>query len=297
MDLFVQLLLNGLVAGSLYGLVAVGFALIFGATRHFHISHAGVFSSAGYLAVIAAKDLGVPTGIAPFVGLLLAVLLGVALVRFLYVPLGRRGGAGFVLFLVSLGALVIMDNLFTITLGARPAKLSLGDWFHHNIKVGQWSMTLGQVVLVVLTLVLFGALVWLLTGTRAGKLIKAYSGNPEFVEVVGKRPQRVLVLVYAAGSLFAGVAGLYVAADTGMQPGLGEAYFIISIMAVFIGGIGSVVGAFVAAMTLGVLQNILLMQIDSEWTLPVIFVLFLMLITISPAGLTGLQLKPRSRTT
>lgn len=297
MDLFIQLLLNGLVAGSLYGLVAVGFALIFGATRHFHISHAGVFSSAGYLAVIAAKDLGVPTGIAPFVGLLLAVLLGVALVRLLYVPLGRRGGAGFVLFLVSLGALVIMDNLFTINLGARPAKLSLGDWFHHNIELGQWSMTMGQVVLVVLTLVLFGALVWLLTGTRAGKLIKAYSGNPEFVEVVGKRSQRVLVLVYAAGSLFAAVAGLFVAADTGMQPGLGEAYFIISIMAVFIGGIGSVVGAFVAAMTLGVLQNILLMQIDSEWTLPVIFALFLVLITISPAGLTGLQLKPRSRTT
>lgn len=296
MDLFVQLLLNGLVAGSLYGLVAVGFALIFGATRHFHISHAGVFSSAGYLAVIAAKDLGVPTGLAPFVGLLLAVLLGVLLVRFLYVPLGRRGGAGFILFLVSLGALVIMDNLFTISLGARPAKLVLGDWFDNKVTVSQWSMTFGQVVLVVLTLVMFGALVGLLTGTRAGKLIKAYSGNPEFVEVVGKRPQRVLVLVYAAGSLFAAIAGLYVAADTGMQPGLGESYFIISIMAVFIGGIGSVVGAFVAAMTLGILQNILLMQIDAEWTLPVIFALFLVLITVSPAGLSSLQLKPRSRT-
>lgn len=296
MDLFIQLLLNGLVAGSLYGLVAVGFALIFGATRHFHISHAGVFSSAGYLAVIAAKDLGVPTGLAPFIGLALAVLLGVALVRFLYVPLGRRGGAGFVLFLVSLGALVIMDNLFTINMGARPAKLRLGDWFHNNVEVGQWSMTLGQVVIVVLTLVLFGALVWLLTGTRAGKLIQAYSGNPEFVEVVGKRPQRVLVLVYAAGSLFAALAGIYVAADTGMQPGLGESYFIISIMAVFIGGIGSVVGAFVAAMTLGVLQNILLMLIDSEWTLPVIFALFLVLITVSPSGLSGLKLTSRSRT-
>lgn len=296
MDLFIQLLLNGLVAGSLYGLVAVGFALIFGATRHFHISHAGVFSSAGYLAVIAAEDLGVPTGIAPFVGLVLAVLLGVALVRFLYVPLGRRGGAGFVLFLVSLGALVIMDNLFTINMGARPARLGLGDWFRRNLEIGQWSMTYGQVALVVLTLVFFAALVWLLTGTQAGKLIQAYSGNPEFVEVVGKRPQRVLVLVYAAGSLFAAIAGIYVAADTGMQPGLGESYFIISIMAVFIGGIGSVVGAFIAAMTLGILQNILLMQIDSEWTLPVIFALFLVLITVSPSGLSSLQLKPRSRT-
>ncbi|GAB2740157.1 branched-chain amino acid ABC transporter permease [Nocardioides pakistanensis] len=296
MDLFVQLLLNGLVAGSLYALVAVGFALIFGATRHFHIAHAGVFSAAGYLAVMATRELGVSGVLAALVGLVLAVLLGVALVRFLYVPLGRRGGEGFVLFLVSLGALVIVDNLFTINLGARPARLALGDWFHTAVSLGGWSMTVGQILIVVLTAVLFTALILVLSRTRAGKLIKAYSGNPEFVEVVGRRPGRVLVLVYAAGSLFAALAGLYVAADTGMQPGLGETYFIISIMAVFIGGIGSVVGAFIAAMTLGILQNILLIEIDAEWTLPVIFVLFLVLITASPGGLTALQLKPRRRT-
>lgn len=296
MDLFVQLLLNGLVAGSLYALVAVGFALIFGATRHFHIAHAGVFSSAGYLAVLATRELGLPGVLSALVGLTLAVLLGVALVRFLYVPLGRRGGAGFVLFLVSLGALVIVDNLFTINLGARPARLAIGGWFHQTVSLGAWSMTVGQLLIVGLTLALFTSLVLVLSRTRAGKLIKAYSGNPEFVEVVGRRPRRVLVLVYAAGSLFAALAGLYVAADTGMQPGLGETYFIISIMAVFIGGIGSVVGAFIAAMTLGILQNILLIRIDAEWTLSVIFVLFLVLITASPGGLTSVQLKPRRRT-
>jgi branched-chain amino acid transport system permease protein len=296
MDLFVQLLLNGLVAGSLYALVAVGFALIFGATRHFHIAHAGVFSSAGYLAVIATQDLGVPGALAPVLGVLLAVLLGVALMRFLYVPLGRRGGEGFVLFLVSLGALVIVDNLFTINLGARPARVFLGDWFHHVVRLSHWSMTMGQIAFVLVTVGMFVALVLVLARTRAGKLIKAYSGNPEFVEVVGRRPRRVLVLVYATGSLFAAIAGLYVSADTGMQPGLGETYFIISIMAVFIGGIGSVPGAFVAAMTLGVLQNILLLRIDEQWTLPVIFVLFLVLITASPGGLTALQLKPRRQT-
>jgi branched-chain amino acid transport system permease protein len=295
MDLFVQLLLNGLVAGSLYALVAVGFALIFGATRHFHISHAGVFSSAGYLAVIATRDIGLPGMVAALVGLVLAVLLGVTLVRFLYVPLGRRGGQGFVLFLVSLGALVIVDNLFTVNMGARPAKLALGDWFHRGVDLGPWSMTMGQIAFVVLTLALFAVLVLVLSKTQAGKLIKAYSGNPEFVEVVGRRPRRVLVLVYAAGSLLAALAGLYVAADTGMQPGLGETYFIISIMAVFIGGIGSIWGAFIAAMTLGILQNILLIRIDAEWTLAVIFVLFLVLITLSPGGLTALKLTPRRR--
>jgi branched-chain amino acid transport system permease protein len=296
MDLFVQLLLNGLVAGSLYALVAVGFAVIFGATRHFHIAHAGVFASAGYLAVITATDLGVPGVPAALLGLILAMLLGVALVRFLYMPLARRGGEGFILLLVSLGALVIVDNLFTINLGARPAKLAIGAWFHKTVSLGPWSMTVGQIALVVLTLTLVVGLILLMSRTRAGKLIKAYSGNPEFVEIVGRRPKRILVLVYAAGSLMAALAGLYVAADTGMQPGLGETYFIVSIMAVFIGGIGSVSGAFAAAMTLGVLQNVLLLRIDAEWTLAVIFALFLVLITVSPSGLTGLSLTSRRRT-
>lgn len=293
MELFFQLLLNGLVAGSLYGLVAVGFALIFGATRHFHIAHAGVFAAAGYGAAVLAQRTGLPTSLAVIVSIVVAVLIGVALARGVYVPLGRRGGQGFVLFLVSLGAMTIIENLFTLWVGAQPQRLELGGWFTHVLKVGSWSLTAGQVGIILLGGAMFLALMLTLRHTRAGKLIKAYSGNPEFIQIVGHRPSRVLVLVYAVGSTFAAVAGVYVGGDTGMQPGLGETYFIISIMAVFIGGIGSISGAFVSAMVLGVLQNVLLQWIHSQWTLPVIFTGFLILITASPSGLAGLRMQKR----
>lgn len=289
MDLFVQLLLNGLVAGSLYALVAVGFALIFAATRHFHIAHAAVFAAGGYLAHFLAEEL--PVSLAVAGALLLSVLLGVLLVNFLYRPLERRGGAGFVLFLVSLGALIVIDNIFTVGLGARPARLAAGGWFTETVPIGQWSLIAGQVALIVVALLLFGGLLALLTRTRMGKLVQAFSDNPEFVQIVGRRPQVVLVLVYALGSLLAAVAGVYVAADTGMQPGLGETFFIISVMAVIIGGIGSVTGAFVAAMLLGLLQNVLLLVMGAQWTLAAIFVLFLVLITGSPEGLSKINLR------
>ena len=293
MELLVQLLLNGLVDGSLYGLVAVGFALIFGATRHFHIAHAGVFAAAGYGSAVLAQRMGFPTVLAVIVAIAFAVLIGVALARVVYVPLGRRGGQGFVLFLVSLGAMTIIENLFTLWVGAQPQQVDLGGWFTHAVKVGKWSLTAGQIVIVLLGLAMFVALLLTLRHTKAGKLIKAYSGNPEFIQIVGHRASRVLMLVYAVGSLFAAVAGVYVGGDTGMQPGLGETYFIISIMAVFIGGIGSISGAFVSAMVLGVLQNVLLQWIDSQWTLPVIFTVFLILITASPNGLAGLRMQKR----
>jgi branched-chain amino acid transport system permease protein len=294
-ELFVQLLLNGLVAGSLYALVAVGFALIFAATRHFHIAHAAVFAAGGYLAHFLAEAMAIPLAVPA--ALLLAMLLGVLLVRFLYQPLERRGGEGFVLFLVSLGALIAIDNVFTIGLGAQPARLALGSWFTSSVSIGAWSLTAGQVALVVLTAGLFTAVVGLLTLTRAGKLIQAFSGNPEFVQVVGRRPQVVLVLVYAVGSLLAAVAGAYVAGDTGMQPGLGETFFIVSVMAVIIGGIGSVGGAFVAAMLLGILQNVLLLWMGAQWTLAAIFAVFLVLITVSPQGLSQINFRRAKATT
>ncbi|MGY2082769.1 branched-chain amino acid ABC transporter permease [Blastococcus sp. SYSU DS0539] len=289
MDLFVQLLLNGLVAGSLYALVAVGFALIFAATRHFHIAHAAVFAAGGYFAYYLVDFL--PVGPAVAAALLLSVLLGVALVTLLYRPLERRGGAGFVLFLVSLGALIVIDNIFTVQLGARPARLAAGGWFTTTVGLGQWSLIAGQVALIAVTFLLFGALVALLAKTRMGKLVQAFSANPEFVQIVGRKPQVVLVVVYALGSLLAAVAGVYVAADTGMQPGLGETFFIVSVMAVIIGGIGSITGAFVAAMLLGLLQNVLLLVMGAEWTLAAIFVLFLVLITVSPEGLAKINLR------
>jgi branched-chain amino acid transport system permease protein len=293
MDLFVQLLLNGLVSGSLYALVAVGFALIFAATRHFHIAHAAVFAAGGYFAHFLGDFL--PAGLAVLAAVLLSVVLGVVLVSFLYRPLERRGGAGFVLFLVSLGALIVIDNIFTVGLGAQPAGFVVGSWFTRSIALGQWSLVGGQVALIVIACAFFGGLVALLTKTRMGKLVQAFSGNPEFVQIVGRKPQVVLVVVYALGSLLAAVAGIYVAADTGMQPGLGETFFIVSIMAVFIGGIGSITGAFVAAMLLGLLQNVLLLVMGAEWTLAAIFVLFLVLITVTPEGLSKINLR-RART-
>jgi branched-chain amino acid transport system permease protein len=289
MDLFVQLLLNGLVGGSLYALVAVGFALIFAATRHFHIAHAAVFAAGGYFAHFLV-DL-VPAGLAVLGAVLLSALLGVLLCLFLYRPLERRGGMGFVLFLVSLGALIVIDNIFTVGLGAQPARAALGSWFTTAVPLGGWSLIAGQLALIGLAVVLFAGLVVLLSRTRMGKLVQAFSSNPEFVQIVGRKPQVVLVVVYALGSVFAGVAGVYVSADTGMQPGLGETFFIVSVMAVIIGGIGSITGAFVAAMLLGLLQNVLLLVMGAEWTLAAIFVLFLVLITLSPEGLSKITLR------
>jgi branched-chain amino acid transport system permease protein len=287
--LFWQLVLNGLVAGALYALVAVGFALIFGCTRHFHIAHAGVLATGGYLCYALVDRAGPPILVAALLGILAATLLGVLILRVVYIPLERRGGEGFVLFLVSLGALILIENTFTLWLGASSVKVDPGEALKDPVSLGSASLTPMQIGLIVVSVAVFAALMTLLARTSLGKDIRALAANPELVRILGRRPGRIQISVYALASLIAGVAGVYQVADTGMQPGVGTNLIIFAFVAVILGGIGSVGGAFAAAMILGLLQNVSQLWIPSEWSTSVVFITFLVLITVLPSGLAGLK--------
>lgn len=288
MTLFWQLALNGIVAGALYALVAVGFALIFGCTRHFHIAHAAVLASAGYLCFALVDRAGVPILLAVAFALVAATLLGVLILRVVYLPLERRGGQGFVLFLVSLGALTLIENTFTLWLGASSVKVSPGETLREPVTLGSGSLTSMQIGLVGISVVAFAALLVVLARTSLGKEMRALAANPELVRILGRHPARIQASVYALASLVVGIAGVYQVADTGMQPGVGTELIIVAFVAVLLGGIGSVGGAFAAAMLLGLLQNISQLVVPSEWSTSVVFLTFLVLITLFPSGLATL---------
>ncbi|HEY8466998.1 MAG TPA: branched-chain amino acid ABC transporter permease [Solirubrobacterales bacterium] len=289
MTLFWQLVLNGLVAGALYALVAVGFALIFGCTRHFHIAHAGVLATGGYLCFALVDRAGLPILLAGALAIAASTLLGVVILRGVYRPLERRGGEGFVLFLVSLGALILIENTFTLWLGASSVTVDPGEALKDPIRIGSVSLTAMQIGLIVVSFAAFAALMAILVRTSLGKDIRALAANPELVRILGGRPDRIQTAVYALASAIVALAGVYQVADTGMQPGVGTNLIIFAFVAVILGGIGSVGGAFAAAMLLGLLQNVSQLVIPSEWSTSVVFVMFLALITLLPSGLATLK--------
>lgn len=289
MDLFLQLLLNGVVAGALYALVAVGFALIFGCTRHFHIAHAGVLLAAGYFAFALIERAGLPTVVAFLIAMVAAVLLGVLILRGVYLPLERRGGGGFVLFLVSMGALIVIENAFTLWLGASSVRVELGGAFNDPVTIGPATLTLMQICLVTVSAASFAAVLATLSRTALGKQIRALAANAELVRILGHRPERIQTAVYAIASLIVAFAGIYSVSDTGVQPGVGTDLIVLAFVAVILGGIGSVGGAFVAAMLLGLLENLSQLVIPAQWSTSVVFLTFLVLITVLPSGLAALR--------
>lgn len=289
MTLFWQLLLNGVVAGALYALVAVGFALIFGCTRHFHIAHAGVLAAAGYFTFALVDRVGMSIILAAVLAIAAATLLGVVILRAVYLPLQRRGGEGFVLFLVSMGALILIENTFTLWLGPSSLKIDPGEALNDPVGIGPASLTAMQICMVAVSFASFAALLLTLARTTLGKNIRALADNAELVRILGRRPARIQTAVYAIASLIVGFAGVYSVADTGIQPGVGTNLIIFAFVAVILGGIGSVGGAFAAAMLLGLLQNLSQLVIPAQWSTSVVFMTFLVLITLLPSGLAALR--------
>lgn len=289
MTLFWQLVINGIVAGALYALVALGFALIFGCTRHFHIAHAAVMATAAYLTFALSERTELPLAVAAVIGLAAATLLGVVVLRLIYLPLERRGGQGFVLFLVSLGVLILVENGFTLWLGAGTLRVDLGGALKRPVDLGSVSLTTMQLILVAVAAAAFAGLRLLLRRTGLGTDIRALAANAELVRILGRSPERITTAVYALASVIAGLVGVYQVADTGIAPGVSTNLIIFAFVAVILGGIGSVGGAFAAAMLLGLLQNVSQLVIPSEWSISVVFLCFLVLITLLPSGLAPLR--------
>jgi branched-chain amino acid transport system permease protein len=295
---FAQFVLNGVIAGALYALIAMGVAIIYGGTGHFHIAHAGVFLLGGYL----TEDLAahhVPLVPALIVGVVAATCLGVLIDRLIYAPLERRGGGKVGIFLSSLGVLYVVSNLLVIWLGDAPVYASVPQSMNQPISLGGPTITGLEIVLIAGTAVLLVALLALMRFTRLGALIRALSSNMEQIRISGRSVTAARVMVYALGSALAGVAGVYTLVSNGLTVSIGEEYFMLAFVAVILGGVGSLAGAFWAAMLIGLIENIVQNWVANQWAEPIVFGAFLVAIVLAPHGLAGVKIgRPRrSRTT
>lgn len=284
MELVLQLVITGLAIGSIYALVAMGFALIYGTTHHFHIAHIGVLTATGYVTYMAATVAGLPLVVTLLVAVAGGALLGTLIVRFLYTPLEERGASHLVVFIASLGLLLAIENLIIIRFGSQALRVAT-ESLRAPLLIGPARMTWLQILTVVAAAVLFTVLMVILRRTPLGASMRAAASNPELVEVAGRSLRRIHMSVYAIGSGITAVAGFVTTVDAGIVPGRGHNFFIIAVMAVILGGFGSVKGAYVAALVVGLIEALSLLVVPAVWTLVIVFGLFVVVIVLRPQGL------------
>jgi branched-chain amino acid transport system permease protein len=285
-DLLLQLLATGLVVGSLYALCALGWGLIYGTTLHFHVAHGAVFSLAAYFAYVGQKLLHLPLGVAVVAAILAAAAAGLLIDLLLYQQLERRGALRTSLFIASLGLLILIENLLAIAFTPDPMRMDIGV-LDTSLVVGPVFLTYLHVLTVVLAVTGYLALMLFLKRSRWGQAIRAVSSSPEMARTVGIDLRRVHLLTYAIGSALAAPAGILVAMDVGAEPFRGTRFVLLASVAVIMGGIGSIPGAMLGGLFLGLLENVGIWQLPSEWQSAISFGVFLLFIVLRPRGFFG----------
>ena len=284
--LFLQLLINGLQVGALYALIAVGFSLIFGATKIFHFAHGATFTIAAYIFYYLYSVQELHWVLAAAGATLGAVTFGVMLDKWVYAPIQRHEGSFFTIFVASLGCGIIVQNLVGIIFGR--GFVSVTTPLSQSVEVfsGLYVSPLSGIA-IVCAIVFFVILQTFLMKTHIGMALRALSENPELIRVYGLSPRRLSTIVFALGSLLVVPAAILSSASSGLNPAIAHHIMLISLAATIVGGVGSLRGAAYAGLLLGMSENIALLYLGPQWSEAVTFIVLFLFIMFKPSGFFG----------
>ncbi|MDF2119381.1 branched-chain amino acid ABC transporter permease [Roseiarcaceae bacterium H3SJ34-1] len=281
----IQTLAIGLGMAGYYALVAVGFGLIFATLRIFHVAHGTVFVTGGYVFFFLHRLYGFDLATSAAIAVACAAILGVAIDRVIYIPIMRRGGGMFAVFIASLGVALIFDALYLVlTKGvlAIARTDSLQIWNVGAIALRQYDMAM-----VVLVLVIFLLLYLWLHRTRTGLEIRALTDNEMLAGTVGMNVDRTRNSIFLIASAMAGLAGVLTAYDNGINPDSGNRTLFIAVVAVILGGVRNLLaGTLLGSVALGIITAFA-MFLYPEWVTFCIFAMMIVLILFRPKGLFG----------
>ena len=284
--LFVELVVQGLVYGCMYAMMAVGLTLVYGLLRILHIAHAGVFALGAYMTVTVANATG-SLALGFLVATAVCAVAGVAIYRLAYQPILHH--AAFVPMVVSIGLFIVMQEGFRLIFGAYGIAFDNNPWYVAHVSLLGINLTYVEIAMVISSVVLltgFGLFAGL---TRAGIGWRATVTDPHMATSFGVDPVRVRYVNFLFGSALAGIAGGLVGLlNNYVEPTMGGAVSYKALAIVVLGGLGSVRGTLIASLVLGVVEAFGAIYLADIFDRDAIGFLFLIVVLmVRPQGLLG----------
>jgi branched-chain amino acid transport system permease protein len=289
-----QLILNGIIAGAIYSLIALGFTIIYRTVKFFHFAHGIVYTAGTYICYsVVSYWLLVVRGqnvlgwiVAILVGIIGAGILGVVIDRVVYYPLRKRKAPNMIFLLASFGVFILLQNLIQLIYGAQILTLRTGPVKEGHQIFGA-VITNIQIMILVVSCLLFVILWLFIQKTKIGKAMRAVSDDPITASVVGIHPEKTIFASFAIGSVLAGIAGILISLETNIEPTMGFNALLKGIIASIIGGIGSIPGAMLGGFFLGIAENLGIWKIQAGWKDCIAFVILIIFLLFRPGGILG----------
>jgi branched-subunit amino acid ABC-type transport system permease component len=278
-----QLLLNGVMAGSILMLPAIGFTAMFAVLRFPNFAVAAHMTIGAFAGLIANTLLGLPAIAALGAAFLVAGLIGVASDIVVLRPL--RSAGAITVAIASIALNIVLENAVRFGFGNELRDYDLPllrDWTVGGLRIGPQ-----QLQNMLLALAVMAAVFLFLAFTRIGKAMRAVADNPTLASLKGIDPERVARLISMAGMGLAGIGGMLLGLDTSIDPLLGFRAILSVFAAAVVGGLGSIPGAVLGAFAIGIAEELSLLALPSTYRTAVGFVAILLFLTLRPRGLLG----------
>lgn len=265
--------------------MALGFNLIYGATKFFNLAHGVLAPVGGYAVFYFGKTLGMDIYLSAVIGVLFAGILGYLLDKIIYKTLRKRKASNMVLLVASLGIFTALQAVIAILFTSQFQTLSdnIGDQKIYSILGGVITQT--QLIILVCGILLMLGLAALFKFTLFGKAIKAISDDEEVSKIIGINTNKIIGYVFFIGSAIAGLAGILVGFDTGLEPTMGMGLLLKGVIASIIGGVGNIYGGVLGAFLLGFVENFGIWKISGEWKDAIAFGLLIVFLIFKPQGI------------
>ncbi|HJQ55896.1 MAG TPA: branched-chain amino acid ABC transporter permease [Vineibacter sp.] len=283
MEPIVQAALNGLVAGTILALPAIGFTAMFAVLRYPNFAIAAYATLGAYGGWMANAWLGWPVVACLLAAFALAGLVGTLAERVALEPLRPAGALTVAIAAIALN--VILENILRFGFGNDLLGYNLP--LARDIRFGGLRIAPQQIENLVLSLAVMGALFAFLAFTRIGKAMRATADNPDLARLKGIEPRRVELLAVFVGAGLCGVGGMLLGLDTSIDPLTGFRVVLSVFAAAVLGGLGSIPGAVAGALLIGVAEEFATLAIASTYKSAVGFLAILLVLTLRPRGLLG----------
>lgn len=291
--IFISNLISGIRLGSIYAIIALGYTMVYGIAKMLNFAHGDVIMIGAYSAFVALYRANLPLPIALIISIIICTLLGVIIERLAYKPL--RQASSLAVLITAIGVSYFLQNLALLIWGSA-AKIfpTILDYGSINLFNDQLKLSYQMLITITVCIVIMILLNLFIKKTKIGKAMRAYSEDKEAAALMGINVDNIISLTFAIGSGLAAIAALLLcAAYPTVTPTLGSMPGIKAFTAAVIGGIGSIPGALLGGLLLGVIEIIVKAYGLSELTDAIAFGVLILVLLFKPTGLLGKKVKEK----
>ena len=293
MTLFLSYLINGISLGSVYAIIALGYTMVYGIAKMLNFAHGDVIMIGAYVCVCAMQYMGLPAILSVVLAMAVCTVLGIVIEGLAYKPL--RQAPSLAVLITAIGVSYFLQNLALLIWGSTPKS------FSSVVSIGSITLLEGQLVIsgetivtVLANILIMIALTQFTSRTKFGKAMRAVSEDKGAAELMGINVNATISMTFAIGSALAAIAGvLLCSAYPTLQPTTGSMPGIKAFTAAVFGGIGSIPGAMIGGVLLGVIEILGKAYVSTELGDALVFAVLILVLLVKPTGLLGKPMREK----